>query len=89
MSAKLLKRKLKSGVPASRKKVKTEHLSASDLPWKLVKSRQEAGLLSDLDGMMELEEVDNVEVFYEQGASVRVAKFKVGQSTVMRILYTE
>lgn len=77
MSAKHLKRKLKAGAPTLRKKAKTEVLSLNDLPWKLVKSRQEAGLLNDLDGMMELEEVNDVEVVYQEGVSGRVAKFKV------------
>ncbi|KAI0087341.1 DEAD-domain-containing protein [Irpex rosettiformis] len=82
MSAKLLKRKSAGPLSAAQKKTKTVHLTASDLPWKTVKSRQEAGLHSDMDGMMELEEVEGVEVVYEENAGGRVAKFKVKEEQV-------
>ncbi|KAI0346466.1 DEAD-domain-containing protein [Trametopsis cervina] len=81
MSTKLLKRKVKPTASASRKKPKTEHLKADDLPWKTIKSGQEAGLQSDFDGIMELEEVEGVEVVYEDNAGGRVAKFKVVTDT--------
>lgn len=83
-SAKSLKRKVKPGVTAARKKTKTEHLTANDLPWKMVKSRQEAGLHTELEGMMELEEVDGVEVVYEEGSAGRVATFRVSRTIVLR-----
>ena len=77
MSAKLLKRKLQGNASSAQKKAKTVHLTANDLPWKTVKSRQEAGFSSNMDGMMELEEVEGVEVVYEQNAGGKVARFKV------------
>jgi ATP-dependent RNA helicase DDX24/MAK5 len=77
MSSKLLKRKTGLGTSTTRKKAKTEHLSADDLPWKIIKNRQEAGFQSGMDGMMELEEVEGVEVVYEENMGGKVAKFKV------------
>ncbi|THH32784.1 hypothetical protein EUX98_g1413 [Antrodiella citrinella] len=71
------KRKSESRPQISRKKVKTSHLSTSDLPWKIVPTPKEAGLGDDLDGILELEEVDGIEVVYEQTGGGRVAKFNV------------
>lgn len=70
------KRKAKAA-QAARKKVKTHHQSANDLPWKVVQRAHEAGLDSGLDGIMELEEVEGVEVVYEEAEGGRVAKFNV------------
>ncbi|KAI0066909.1 DEAD-domain-containing protein [Artomyces pyxidatus] len=65
-----------SPVPSS-KKPKTKHLSAVDgLPWKTVSRPHEAGL--DLDeGILELEEVDDVEVVYEETEAGRIVRFNV------------
>lgn len=60
---------------SSRKKAKIQH-NADDLPWKTVSRPQEAGLDGD-DGILELEEVDGVEVVYEDTEGGRVARFKV------------
>lgn len=68
--------KRKAGVlsTASRKtKVST---SLNDLPWKTV-SRPRDTVEDGDDGILELEEVDGVEVIYENTESGRVATFKV------------
>jgi len=63
---------------SSRKKPKTQHYSVDDLPWKTVKRPQDTGLGGD-DGILELEEVEDVEVIYEETDAGRVAKFKVSR----------
>ena len=68
---------MKASAQAARKKVKTQHQSANELPWKVVQRAHEAGLDSGLDGIMELEEVEGVEVVYEETEGGRVAKFNV------------
>ncbi|TFY76800.1 hypothetical protein EWM64_g7209, partial [Hericium alpestre] len=74
---KSLKRKKQIPVAlASRKKAKAQHRTASDLPWKTVSRAHEAGLDID-EGILELEEVDNVEVVYEETEAGRVARFNV------------
>ena len=68
--------------PASQpphKKLKTNHLTASELPWKLVPTPKEAGIGNDLDGILELEEVDDVEVVYEQTDGGKVVRFNVSK----------
>ena len=50
--------------------------SIDDLPWKSVARPSETVFEGD-DGILELEEVENVEVYYEETAAGRVAKFKV------------
>lgn len=72
------KRKAKSAVHSTRKRAKSQHLSTNDLPWKTVHRAHEAGLDSELDGIMELEEVEGVEIVYEETETGRVAKFNVG-----------
>ena len=71
------KRTVKPSAHPARKKVKTQHLSTNDLPWKSVHRAHEAGLDSGHDGIMELEEVEDVEVVYEETETGRVAKFNV------------
>ncbi|KAJ2915512.1 hypothetical protein MD484_g4910, partial [Candolleomyces efflorescens] len=71
-----LKRKLKGGSSAPRKKVKTTKSNIDDLPWKTISRPAETGLSGD-DGILELEEVEGVEVFYEETEKGRVTKFKV------------
>ena len=46
----------------------------SDLPWRPVKGSRDADLGED---MLELEEVEDVEVVYEDTDAGRVAKFRV------------
>ncbi|KAL0957529.1 hypothetical protein HGRIS_001320 [Hohenbuehelia grisea] len=58
------------------KKSKTEHSSLDSLPWHQVVRPKEAGLGDD-DGILELEEVEGVEIVYEETDGGRVAKFNV------------
>jgi ATP-dependent RNA helicase DDX24/MAK5 len=62
----------------SRKKVKTQHVFnfANDLPWKSVSRPKESGVGAD-DGILELEEVEDVEVLYEETELGRTVKFNV------------
>lgn len=75
------KRKIVSTSMVSRKKAKHQHRSADDLPWKKVSRPSEAGLEGD-DGILELEEVDGVEVIYENTDAGRVVKFNVSSTLV-------
>lgn len=72
-----LKRKLKGGVSSPRKKLKITKSNIDDLPWKTISRPAETGLGGD-DGILELEEVEGVEVIYEETEKGKVAKFKVG-----------
>lgn len=74
------KRKAKATTQPARKKAKLQHLSAHDLPWKVIARSHEAGVDAGLEGIMELEEVEGVEVVYEDTGAGRVAKFNVGVS---------
>lgn len=65
-----------SSSQSSRKKAKTQHRTADALPWKTVSRPVDAGLDGD-DGILELEEVDDVEVVYEETEAGRVVKFNV------------
>ncbi|KAJ7634913.1 ATP-dependent RNA helicase [Roridomyces roridus] len=69
------KRRLQSDSLA-RKRVKTRHKTADALPWKAVSRPMEAGMDGD-DGILELEEVDDVEVVYEETGAGRVLTFNV------------
>lgn len=50
--------------------------SIEDLPWKQVSRSNVSGFEGD-DGVLELEEVDDVEVAFEDTENGRVARFKV------------
>lgn len=71
------KRKLTTSASVPRKRAKTYRLSTNDLPWKTVSRPQEAGLGDAFDGVLELEEVDDIEVVYEETDVGRVIKFNV------------
>ncbi|KAJ7439358.1 ATP-dependent RNA helicase [Mycena latifolia] len=60
----------------ARKRAKTRHKTADALPWKAVARPVEAGMGGD-DGILELEEVDDVEVVYEDTEAGRVVTFNV------------
>ena len=75
------KRKVKPSKLAARKKAKTAHLSVDQLPWKSVARPREAS--GAFDGMLDLEEVSDVEVVYEQTEAGKIVKFKVRYSTTM------
>jgi ATP-dependent RNA helicase DDX24/MAK5 len=70
-----LKRKKNSGsgLDAARKR---KRVLVDDLSWKEVQRPQEAGL-DELEGMLMLEEVDDVEVVYEEIGEGRIARFNV------------
>jgi ATP-dependent RNA helicase DDX24/MAK5 len=70
-----LKRKISTSA-FTRKKSKVQHHSLESLPWKSVSRPAETGLGGD-DGILDLEEVDDVEVVYEQTDAGRVVKFNV------------
>lgn len=73
------KRKLKA-VDLPRKRSKTVQ-SLKELPWKSVARKQTQSVEDPFDGMLELEEVDNVEVYYdEDDQSGRVARFRVKEN---------
>lgn len=77
----LVKRRNEEKTASSRKKAKMQHhLSLHDLPWKILQRPQVAGLNGD-DGILELEEVEGVEVVYEETESGRVARFNVSPTT--------
>jgi ATP-dependent RNA helicase DDX24/MAK5 len=59
------------------KRLKIQHRSADDLPWKSVSRPVEAGIGFD-DGILDFEEVEGVEVIYETNTDGgRVVKFNV------------
>lgn len=58
------------------KKTKVQYGSLDRLPWKSIVRPVETGLDGD-DGILELEEVDNVEIVYEEKDGGKVVKFNV------------
>ncbi|KAJ3862205.1 ATP-dependent RNA helicase [Lentinula novae-zelandiae] len=66
--------KIDAPLCSSRKKIKVEHDGADSLPWTTVSRPVETALDGD-DGILELEEVEGVEVTYEETESGRVARF--------------
>lgn len=72
-----LKRKLISGnsKPTKRQKVLKEEHKLDELDWKVVERPSAAGIDED-GGILTLEEVENVEVYYEETLKGRVAKFR-------------
>ncbi|KAH9922487.1 P-loop containing nucleoside triphosphate hydrolase protein [Fomitopsis serialis] len=76
------KRKVKPSKLAARKKAKTAHLSVDELPWKAVARPRETSAAGAFDGMLELEEVSDVEVVYEETEAGKIIKFKVAGAIV-------
>ncbi|KAJ7598923.1 ATP-dependent RNA helicase [Mycena floridula] len=68
-----LKRKLGRTDASRRKKIKVQHQTADELPWKSVSRPSGSG--SGFDGLLELEEIEDVEVVYEDTEGGRVARF--------------
>jgi ATP-dependent RNA helicase DDX24/MAK5 len=62
--------------PHPSKKRKTAHVSLDDLSWKPVARTHPTGLDFD-EGLLDLEEVEGVQVLYEQTSNGRVATFLV------------
>ena len=77
-----LKRKTKPSASSIAKRVKTKHVLTDDLPWKKVAKPREADLGTGMDGFLDLEEVDDVDVVFEETEAGRVVKFKVRMSLV-------
>lgn len=77
-----LKRKIRSEfkrTTKARKKARTDSRSSATidaLPWKTLSHAGVFGNVDD-DGILELEEVDDVQVVYEETPGGRVATFKV------------
>ncbi|KAK2461248.1 hypothetical protein APHAL10511_006775 [Amanita phalloides] len=76
------KRKLNEKQRPSRKKAKTQH-TIQDLPWRKVSRPLETGIGGD-DWILELEEVEGVQVMYEETERGRVARFTVADSDAER-----
>jgi hypothetical protein len=70
------KRKSRQSSLISRKKPRKEVKTLEQLPWKSIQRTFDSGADGD-DGILEFEEVDDVEVIYEETESGRVAKFHV------------
>ncbi|KAH9855369.1 DEAD-domain-containing protein [Lenzites betulinus] len=71
------KRKTKASASSIAKRVKTKHVTANELEWKKTSQPREADLGTGMDGFLELEEVEDVDVVYEETAAGKVARFKV------------
>lgn len=72
-----LKRKTKPSASSIAKRAKTKHVTADDLQWKQTQKPREADMGTGLEGFLDLEEVDDVEVVYEETEGGKVARFKV------------
>ncbi|KAI0822985.1 DEAD-domain-containing protein [Trametes gibbosa] len=72
-----MKRKTKASASSIAKRVKTKHVTADDLQWKKTSQPREADLGTGLDGFLELEEVEDVDVVYEETDGGRLVRFKV------------
>ena len=72
-----LKRKTKPSASSIAKRLKTKHVLTDDLPWKKVSKPREADLGTGMDGFLELEEVDDIDIVFEETDAGRVVKFKV------------
>jgi ATP-dependent RNA helicase DDX24/MAK5 len=83
-----VKRKARVGPSASRKRLKMQPTSLDGLPWKSIRRPSETGLDGD-DGILELEEVENVEVVYEDTEGGRVMKFNVLEPSNKKTKVTE
>jgi len=77
-----LKRKASSQPGSSGKRIKASCNSLDGLPWKTVARPLETCLDGD-DGVLDLEEVDNVEIVYENTDRGRVIKFNVCPRTMI------
>ncbi|KAI0356068.1 DEAD-domain-containing protein [Trametes cingulata] len=72
-----VKRKTKPSASSIAKRVKTKHVTADDLQWKKTSKPREADLGTGLEGFLDLEEVEDVDVVYEETEAGTVARFKV------------
>ncbi|KAL1949173.1 hypothetical protein VTO73DRAFT_10979 [Trametes versicolor] len=72
-----VKRKTKPSASSIAKRAKTKHVTANDLQWKQTQKPREADMGTGMDGFLDLEEVDDVEVVYEETEGGKVIRFKV------------
>jgi len=82
-----LKRKLignSDTKPAKRRRTVQEYLKLDDLAWKEVQRPSAAGI-DEAGGMLMLEEVDGVEVYYEETPKGKVAKFRQVRLTLQQL----
>lgn len=79
------KRKSVPKASTSRKKIKVQHRSTNDLPWKTLPRPAQASLGFE-DGILELEEVEGVEVVYEDTEGGKVARFNVCTKIICQML---
>jgi ATP-dependent RNA helicase DDX24/MAK5 len=73
-----LKRKLlnkEEEKPKKRRKIHQDRSGLDELDWKVVHRPSEAGI-DEAGGLLVLEEVEGVEVFYEETPKGKVARFK-------------
>ncbi|KAI0676448.1 DEAD-domain-containing protein [Trametes maxima] len=71
------KRKTKPSASSIAKRAKTKHVTADDLQWQKTSQPREADLGTGLEGFLDLEEVDDVDVVYEETENGRVVRFEV------------
>ncbi|KAF9077000.1 P-loop containing nucleoside triphosphate hydrolase protein [Rhodocollybia butyracea] len=76
MKNKLSRKRVSAVLSGPRKKIKVGHDNADGLPWKTVSRPIDSGLDGD-EGILELEEVEGVEITYEQTEQGKVARFIV------------
>lgn len=76
MVNKLSRKRVSAALSGPRKKIKVRHDNADGLPWKTVSRPIDSGLDGD-EGILELEEVEGVEITYEQTDQGKVARFNV------------
>ncbi|TCD71925.1 ATP-dependent RNA helicase [Steccherinum ochraceum] len=81
MARSIPKRKTDADLEPSRKKARRSHLSANELPWKVLPTTKEAGLGDDFDGILELEEVDDSSTVEAAGSDVGDSDKIAGPST--------
>ncbi|EIW78544.1 P-loop containing nucleoside triphosphate hydrolase protein [Coniophora puteana RWD-64-598 SS2] len=73
-----LKRKARPVSGSLKKKTKVQHRTLDTLPWQSIQRPLDTGLDGD-EGVLELEEVDDVEIVYEDTENGRVLKFNVSR----------
>jgi ATP-dependent RNA helicase DDX24/MAK5 len=82
VTASSLKRKHPSKDVASRKRARKVLSSSADLPWRTVPRAADATGDGD-GGVLELEEVDNVRVIFQDTPGGRAVKFEVGMPNIL------
>ncbi|KAL5499261.1 MAK5 [Sanghuangporus vaninii] len=73
------RKRTSQGTSSSRKRLRRDVKTVEDLPWRSVSRPDISGFEGD-DGILELEEVEDVEVIYEETEHGRTARFKVWET---------